>query len=422
LNHFDLQIALLCLAIEARDHTKKEIEISPHICLTGSAGKGKTLLGKMLYPTSIASLMTNDSQGVGQLQLGPKRKMFKMDDLPAAILRDHKIAASIKSMYHNDWSAKIHGSKENNKAAAVFITTNEADPLLKLSDISDLKAIERRFIIGSVSELEKAPKIERLYSVNRTTSDDIIIEILRRINSKLHTHDCHKDLQVAKEYVSAFAQAILLEEQRTEGSPDEGSSHIEGGSVPHRGATSGTTSDSAGPPLPTTELHIRDSTPPQPIGSGSSRPTSKRKRRAEKVKSRATDILPKKKIKLSIKKAPRKQRTPIEYEDITDDDLDPNHRPDGGVLPSTDQPVGETPTLLSALSVRNEHPVRSPSPRMDDRPRDEMATVLSDGNLPIEPIDILAEAISTTIGEPSGTTDDELLAFAAEIELGGTIL
>jgi len=75
LNDYDLQIALLCLAIEARDHTKKEIEISPHICLTGSAGKGKTLLGKLLYPTTIASLMTNDSQGVGQLQLGPKRKM-----------------------------------------------------------------------------------------------------------------------------------------------------------------------------------------------------------------------------------------------------------------------------------------------------------------------------------------------------------
>ena len=159
LDHFDLQIALLCLAIEARDHTKKEIEISPHICLPGSAGKGKTLLGKMLYPTSIASLMTNDSQGVGQLQLGPKRKMFKMDDLPAAILRDHKIAASIKSMYHNDWSAKIQGSKENNKAAAVFITTNEGDPLLKLSDVSDLKAIERRFVIGSISDLKKLQRL-----------------------------------------------------------------------------------------------------------------------------------------------------------------------------------------------------------------------------------------------------------------------
>ena len=214
LNHFDLQIALLCLAIEARDHTKKEIEISPHICLTGSAGKGKTLLGKMLYPTSIASLMTNDSQGVGQLQLGSKRKMFKMDDLPAAILRDHKIAASIKSMYHSDWSAKIHGSKENNKAAAVFITTNEADPLLKLSDVSDLKAIERRFVVANISELEKAPTIDRLYSVNRSVSDDIIIQILKNINSKLHTQECHKSLEVARQYVAAFAQAILLEEKK----------------------------------------------------------------------------------------------------------------------------------------------------------------------------------------------------------------
>ena len=184
-----------------------------------------------------------------------------MDDLRAAILRDHKIAASIKSMYHNDWSAKIHGSKENNKAAAVFITTNEGDPLLKLSDVSDL-AIERRFIIGSISELEKPPKIDRLYSVNRATSDDIIIHILRRINSKLHTQDCHSSLQVAKEYVSAFAQAILLDEERQqeEGTPDVGASQIEGGSVPHRGAALGETSTSAGPPTNTKEPDSRSTT------------------------------------------------------------------------------------------------------------------------------------------------------------------
>ena len=385
LNHFDLQIALLCLAIEARDHTKKQIEISPHICLTGSAGKGKTLLGKMLYPTSIASLMTNDSQGVGQLQLGPKRKMFKMDDLPAAILRDHKIAASIKSMYHNDWSAKIHGSKENNNAAAVFITTNEADPLLKLSDVSDLKAIERRFVVANISELEKAPVIDRLYSVNRSVSDDIIIEILRDINSKLHTRDCHKSLQVAKDYVCAFSQAILLDEERT---PDEGSSHIEGGSVPHRGATLGETSVTDRQQPNGAESNSRDPAALHSTGNSASSSTKKRKHSRKESKERTVDILPKKKARLSSKKDQRMQRTTDMYEDLTEDELDTDNRSTSGELRKSTENPGTSGILMSALALKNENSLR-------------LATEGMERN-----------------SQPENECDEELLAFAAEIELG----
>jgi len=416
LKHFDLQIALLCLAIEARDHTKKEIEISPHICLTGSAGKGKTLLGKMLYPTSIASLMTNDSQGVGQLQLGPKRKMFKMDDLPAAILRDHKIAASIKSMYHNDWSAKIHGSKENNKAAAVFITTNEADPLLKLSDVSDLKAIERRFIIGSISELEKAPKIDRLYSVNRTTSDDIIIEILRRINSKLHTHECHKNLQVAKDYVIAFAQAILLDEERRERTPDEGSSHIEGGSVPHRGATSGETSVTDRQLPIGAQPDSRDSAALQSPRNNTSGAAKKRKRTRKETEKGTVNLLPKKKARTSGQKDKGVKRTPIVYEDISENELDTDNKSTGGILRTSNQNAGAPGVLLS---LKNEHTVRPSPERMEGDNKHEVASIQMDGPVSVPTIDILAEAIASTI-QP--TSDDEMLAFAAEIELGTTAL
>jgi len=416
LNHFDLQIALLCLAIEARDHTKKQIEISPHICLTGSAGKGKTLLGKMLYPTSIASLMTNDSQGVGQLQLGPKRKMFKMDDLPAAILRDHKIAASIKSMYHNDWSAKIHGSKENNNAAAVFITTNEADPLLKLSDVSDLKAIERRFVVANISELEKAPVIDRLYSVNRSVSDDIIIEILRDINTKLHTRDCHKSLQVAKDYVCAFAQAILLDEERA---PDEGSSHIEGGSVPHRGATSGETSDTNRQLPNGAESHPRDSTALQSPRNSTSGTAKKRKHTRKESEEGTVNLLPKKKARTSRKKDKRVKRTADMYEDITEDELDTNNKSAAGILRTSSENAGTPGILMSALSFKNEHSVRPSSQRMESDNQHEMATVQMDGPVSVPTVDILAEAVASTI-QP--TSDDEMLAFAAEIELGTTAL
>jgi len=114
------------------------------------------------------------------------------------------------------------------------MTTNESDPLLKLSDVSDLKAIERRFVTASVSELEKPPKIERLCTVNRSTSDDIIIEILKRLNSKLHTTECHPSLEDARRYISSFAQAILLETEKDGDGNGWRDHYIEVGSVPHR--------------------------------------------------------------------------------------------------------------------------------------------------------------------------------------------
>ena len=296
-----------------------------------------------------------------------------------------------------------------------FITTNESDPLLKLSDISDLKAIERRFIIGSISELEKAPTIDRLYSVNRAVSDEIIIEILRHINSKLHTHDCHSSLHVAKEYVSAFAQAILLEEERQ--SDGVGASHIEGGSVPHRGAASSEGGDSAGPSRTGKELAPGDTSPLHVDRNGSRRRANKRKRTSKKTESAATGILPEKKARVSSEEAPRKQRAPLVYEELSQDDVDPNDRPNGGVLREPTENSGKQTILVSALSLQHGNSDAHSGSRMDCGRRDEVAPLLGDRSLTVPAGgDIVAAALSTALAEP--TSDEELLAFAAEIELG----
>jgi len=81
----------------------------------------------------------------------------------------------------------------------------------------------------------------------------------------------------------------------------------------------------------------------------------------------------------------------------------------------------EKTVLMSALVVPHEDNVRIPSKRMDDRHRNQVDPVLVDGSVPVPGTNILATAFAETIGEPTGTTDDELLQFAAEIELGEPI-
>ena len=99
--------------------------------------------------------------------------------------------------------------------------------------------------------------------------------------------------------------------------------------------------------------------------------------------------------------------------------MDPNDRADSGVLRIPEEHNGETPILMSALTVQHENNIRQPSEGVDSGCRDEVAPVLGDRSLPVPATDLLAQAMASTIGEP--TSDEELLAFAAEIEIGGTI-
>jgi len=138
---------------------------------------------------------------------------------------------------------------------------------------------------------------------------------------------------VAKEYVAAFAQAILLEEERQDGnSGGEGASHIEGGSVPHRGAAPSESGESAGPSTGRKEPALGDTATFHVGRDGPRRKTTKRKRRPNKSESGAASVLPEKKARVSSEEAPRKSAAPLVYEDLSEDDVDPNDRPDGGVL------------------------------------------------------------------------------------------
>ena len=96
LTPWDCIVALTAAALEAQDPNMSGIQFSPHFILHGSAGKGKTLLEQLLFPPDIASVMTNDSQGVGQMALRFKHKVLKIDDAGPAFFNNTALTAAVK--------------------------------------------------------------------------------------------------------------------------------------------------------------------------------------------------------------------------------------------------------------------------------------------------------------------------------------
>lgn len=132
LTSLEFQILICVLGIECRDNLTDGIQLSPHFCLYGAAGKGKTLLGQILFPPEHASTLTNDSKGVGQLSLRHRHKLLKIDDAGESFFNDSGLTATVKTCTA-EWSAKTHGSRQDNKATGVFLTTNHQTPLREMA-------------------------------------------------------------------------------------------------------------------------------------------------------------------------------------------------------------------------------------------------------------------------------------------------
>ena len=125
-NEIEAILFITIFEVATCSQTAKGTEISPHQCWTGKAGACKTLLGNMVFPTSLACQFTNHSQGVGQLQNHNAQVVTKFDDCSVQGLTDANIASTI---FHNTWSVKVHGSKQDNACMAV-LTSNEKHELL----------------------------------------------------------------------------------------------------------------------------------------------------------------------------------------------------------------------------------------------------------------------------------------------------
>jgi hypothetical protein len=165
----DAEIVLLNAALEAREG---KVAISPHILLEGQAGSGKTLLCQLLFPPEIASIIPNDSEGVGQLELAEKQRVVKVDDATDAFWNSSRLLGTIYTMYHNQWTAKVHGSKRDQPAAIAVITSNNLSNLSRFSVVADGEGAERRFLVGRFDQ--KMPKTEYREIITKTCEDALM--------------------------------------------------------------------------------------------------------------------------------------------------------------------------------------------------------------------------------------------------------
>nr|XP_039269095.1 uncharacterized protein LOC120344078 [Styela clava] len=144
LSKIELEAYLLYAALEAR-HGK--IMLSPHFLFEGQAGAGKSLVAKLLFPKEIAMIMVNDSKGVGQFELHGQQVAIRVDEAGEHFWGSPEILATIYTMFHNEWSAKVHSTRKDQNATLAFITTNDEDALSHIVGVADEDGAKRRFLV-----------------------------------------------------------------------------------------------------------------------------------------------------------------------------------------------------------------------------------------------------------------------------------
>lgn len=213
----EAELVLLNAVMEA---TAGEVKKSPHILLEVQAGAGKTLLGQLLFPKEIASIIPNDSEGVGQMELGVDQCVVKIDDATDAFWGSSKLLGTLYTMYHNGWTAKVHSSKRDQDAAITFITSNGLSNVERFGIVADGEGATRRFMVGKFHQ-----KFERNRKMKVTTStvDELQIiwlwkielrrEMTKRFSRTNSIIDCNSNAKEMADDLIEMKRAMNGEEE-----------------------------------------------------------------------------------------------------------------------------------------------------------------------------------------------------------------
>jgi len=177
-------LILIQLALEIRDEQTDGIQIAQHAMFKGLAGRGKTLLCQILFPSNYAAILTNDSTGVGQIVLRMGQKAVKVDHAEAQFFNNQQLVSCVKTMYHNAWSAKTHGARQDNAATACIITTNVEEPLQLMAIDGTVSAFERRFVEFSFYS-HPAFQQDSFRRIPTNVTDDIVAALAQRIVDRI---------------------------------------------------------------------------------------------------------------------------------------------------------------------------------------------------------------------------------------------
>lgn len=142
LSNEELKLLLVQAALEARDKESDGIELAPHFCLHG----------QLLFPVQYASITIRK-----ELVKWPLDTVLKVDDAAEAFFNNDNLVLAVKFTYHNNWAAKTHGDRQDNKATMAFVTTNLTEPIQRLSKLQDADPMRRRFVEAVWTEESRAP-------------------------------------------------------------------------------------------------------------------------------------------------------------------------------------------------------------------------------------------------------------------------
>lgn len=117
---------LIGLMIDQQRDNHDYQPVSPHFCLSGQAGSGKTLLTNMVLMKCLAKRIATDAKGVGVFQPKNDEKVMDIQEATRSFFGG-RFWNTIKSVYHNTVEFKIHGTTATYPAMVAFMTTNIGD-------------------------------------------------------------------------------------------------------------------------------------------------------------------------------------------------------------------------------------------------------------------------------------------------------
>lgn len=116
---------LICASLQLYNEKVEGVSL---LVVSGDAGSGKSLLGNILFPSSVTSRVPLDAVGVGRYSTTGGRCLIKVDEGNSDFFSSKDDMSTYMAMYESEWCCKVHGGRQTNAPCIMYISTNIRDP------------------------------------------------------------------------------------------------------------------------------------------------------------------------------------------------------------------------------------------------------------------------------------------------------